>query len=43
MRGEDSLGEILTAMAIYRADESGEWESVFVPEAAFLEVLPARL
>jgi hypothetical protein len=29
----DSLGESLTALAIYRANESGRWEPVFVPEA----------
>ena len=31
----DSLGESLTAMAIYRADESGEWQQVFIPAAGF--------
>ena len=31
-------GESLTAMAVYRADESGEWESVFVKEAVGDEV-----
>ena len=41
----DSLGESLTAMAVYRADESGEWENVFVKEAVGdeVEVLAARL
>ena len=41
----DSLGESLTAMAVYRADESGEWESVFVKEAVGdeVEALAARL
>ena len=42
---EDSLGESLTAMAIYRANESGGWESVFVKEAVGdeVEALAARL
>ena len=39
----DSLGESLTAMAIYRANESGEWEDVFVEAAAYAEPASARL
>jgi len=30
----DSLGESLTAMAIYRANSSGEWQDVFVQEVS---------
>ena len=40
---EDSLGESLTAMAIYRSDESGEWESVFAEAFAEAEAAVARL
>jgi predicted dehydrogenase len=29
VRAADSLGESLTAMAIYRANDSGQWEDVF--------------
>ena len=46
----DSLGESLTAMAIYRANSSGEWQEVFVEEALApvaaegqVEALAARL
>ena len=45
----DSLGESLTAMAIYRAAESKQWEDVFIPAAAVgaadppVEALAARL
>ena len=44
----DSLGESLTAMAIYRAHSSGEWQKVFVKEAMastedHVESLAARL
>ena len=48
----DSLGESLTAMAIYRADATGDWQRVFIPAAGFpaasdeqenVEALAARL
>lgn len=39
----DSLGESLTAMAIYRADASGEWEDVLVQVFAEAEAVAARL
>ena len=39
----DSLGESLTAMALYRSDESGEWESVFAEAFAEAEAAVARL
>lgn len=46
----DSLGESLTAMAIYRANSSGDWQEVFVNEALAsaavegqVETLAARL
>lgn len=49
---QDSLGESLTAMAIYRAQDSKVWETVFVDSVsgvlstavlAVAEVLVARL
>lgn len=47
----DSLGESLTAMAIYRANATGKWQQVFIPAAGFpveaeqagVEALAARL
>ena len=39
----DSLGESLTAMAIYRADASGQWENVFEEVFAEAEAVAARL